>query len=118
MTETELFEKCDNLSEDELNTKTDKNVYVKNDAVSTVIKRYRAEKNRRKKNRCIYKKNDDSTIWNSRVSRTQSQTKNRKHIRKRKSFIKLILISVSITKKKYKLTKMGVTTYYLELMLI
>ena len=31
-------------------------------------------------------------------------------------FIKLVLIFVSITKKKYKLTKMGVNTYYLELM--
>ena len=56
MTETEIFESCDNLSKDELNTKTDKNVYVKNDAMSTVIKRCTAEKNRRKKNRCIYKK--------------------------------------------------------------
>ena len=32
--------------------------------------------------------------------------------------IKLILIFVSITKKKYKLTKMGANTYYLELMFI
>ena len=33
-------------------------------------------------------------------------------------FIKLILIFVSITKKKYELTKMGVNTYYLELTFI
>ena len=33
-------------------------------------------------------------------------------------FIKLILIFVRITKKKYKLTKMGVNTYYLELIII
>ena len=33
-------------------------------------------------------------------------------------FIKLILIFVGITKKKYKLTKMGVNTYYLELIII
>ena len=37
MTEREIFEKYDNLSKDELNTKTNKNVYVKNDVMSTVI---------------------------------------------------------------------------------
>ena len=44
MTEREIFEKYDNLSKDELNTKTNKNVYVKNDVMSTVIKRCRGEK--------------------------------------------------------------------------
>ena len=39
MTEREIFEKCNNLSKDELNTKTDKIVYVKHDVMSTVIKR-------------------------------------------------------------------------------
>ena len=54
MTEREIFEKYDNLSKDELNTKTNKNVYVKNDVMSTVIKRCRGEKKkRRKKNRWI-----------------------------------------------------------------
>ena len=33
-------------------------------------------------------------------------------------FIKLILIFVSITKKKNKLTKMGANAYYLELMFL
>ena len=54
MTEREIFEKYDNLSKDELNTKTNKNVYVKNDVMSTVIKCCRGEKKkRRKKNRRI-----------------------------------------------------------------
>ena len=44
MTEREIFEKYDNLSKDELNTKTNKNVYIKNDVMSTVIKRCRGEK--------------------------------------------------------------------------
>ena len=53
MTERESFEKCDKLSKHELNTKTNKNVKnvktvvkddVKNDVMSTVIKRFRAEK--------------------------------------------------------------------------
>ena len=51
-TEKEIFEKHDNLRKDELNTKTNKNVYFKNDVMSTVIKRCRSEKNKRqKKNR-------------------------------------------------------------------
>ena len=53
MTEREIFEKYNNLSKDELNTKTNKNVYVKNDVISTVIKLCRGEKKRRKKNRWI-----------------------------------------------------------------
>ena len=62
MTEREIFEKYDNLSKDELNTKSIKNVYVKNDVKTTVIKRCRGEKKRRKKNRWIQKKVDDSRI--------------------------------------------------------
>ena len=55
MNEREIFEKYVNLSKDELNTKTNKNVYVKNDVMSTVIKRCRGKKKkkRRKKNRWI-----------------------------------------------------------------
>ena len=39
----------------------------------------------RKKNRWVQKKIDDSRIWNSRVSRTRCQIKNRKHILERKN---------------------------------
>ena len=46
MTQREIFEKYDYLSKGELNTKTNKNIYVKNDVMSTVIKRCRGEKNR------------------------------------------------------------------------
>ena len=42
--EKENFEKYDNLSEDELNLKSNKNVYVKNNVMTTVIKRCRCEK--------------------------------------------------------------------------
>ena len=44
MTERGIFEKHDNLSENELSEKSNKNVYVKNDVMSTVIKRCRGEK--------------------------------------------------------------------------
>ena len=62
MTEREIFEKNYILSEDELNTKRNKKVYVKNDVMTTVIKWCRGEKKRRKKNRWLQKKFDDSRI--------------------------------------------------------
>ena len=49
MTQREIFEKYDNSCKDKLNTKTNKNVYVKNDVMTTVIKRYRSEKRRDKR---------------------------------------------------------------------
>ena len=65
MTEREIFEKFDNLIEDELNTKSNKKVYVKNDVMTTVIKQCRGEKKeakKKKKNRWLQKKVDDSRI--------------------------------------------------------
>ena len=44
MTEREIYKKFDNLSEDELNTKSNKNVYVRNDVMTTIIKRCRGKK--------------------------------------------------------------------------
>ena len=44
MTEREIFKKYDNLSEDELNEKSNKNVYVKNTAMTNIIKHCRGEK--------------------------------------------------------------------------
>ena len=44
MTERETFEEYDNLSKDELNKKINKNIYIKNDVMGTVIKRCRGEK--------------------------------------------------------------------------
>ena len=45
-TEREIYKKFDNLSEDELNTKSNKNIYVRNDVMTTIIKRCRGEKKR------------------------------------------------------------------------
>ena len=58
MTKRKIFEKFNNLSGDELNVKNNKEVYTKNDVMTTDIKRCRGEKKkkkkkRRKKNRCI-----------------------------------------------------------------
>ena len=38
MTETEIYKKLDNLREDELNIKSNGNIYVKNDIMTTIIK--------------------------------------------------------------------------------
>ena len=46
MTEREIFKNYDNLTEDELSKISNKNVYVKNDVMRTVIKRCRGEKKR------------------------------------------------------------------------
>ena len=46
MTERDVFEKYDNLTKDKLNTKSNKNVYVRNDNMTTVIKSCRGEKKR------------------------------------------------------------------------
>ena len=46
MTEREIYEKFDNLSKDELNTKSNKNVYIKNNIMTNIIKHCRGEKKR------------------------------------------------------------------------
>ena len=46
MTERELYEKFDNSSEKELNTKSNISVYVKNDTMTTIIKCCRGGKKR------------------------------------------------------------------------
>ena len=44
MTKREIFEKFDHLSADELNSKNNREVYAKNDVMTTVIKRCRSGK--------------------------------------------------------------------------
>ena len=46
MSEREIYEKFGNLSKEELNTKGNKNIYVRNDVMTTIIKSYRGEKKR------------------------------------------------------------------------
>ena len=46
MTKTEIYKKFTNLSEKELNTKNNKNSYVRNAVMTTIIKRCRGEKTR------------------------------------------------------------------------
>ena len=49
MTKRKIFEKFDNLSEDELNAKSNKEIYAKNDVMTSVIKRCRGRKKRGEK---------------------------------------------------------------------
>ena len=51
--EREKFEKYDNLSENELNTKSHKDVYVRNDVITSVVVHRRGEKKSGMKNRWI-----------------------------------------------------------------
>ena len=53
MTEREIYNKFDNLSEDELNTKSNKNTFVKNNVMTNIIKCCRGEKKRNNSNRWI-----------------------------------------------------------------
>ena len=46
ITEKEFYEKFDNLSEGQLNTKSNKTVYVRNDVMTTIIKRCTGKKKR------------------------------------------------------------------------
>ena len=60
ITEKEIFEKFDNLSNDESNTRSSKFVYVKNNVMTNIIEHCRGEKKRNKSNRWIQKKINDS----------------------------------------------------------
>ena len=44
MTEIEIYEKFDSLSKNELNTKRNKNVYIRNNVMADIIKHCRGEK--------------------------------------------------------------------------
>ena len=46
MTERKTYEKFDNLSDEVLNTKSNKNIFVKNVIMTTIIKRFRGKKKR------------------------------------------------------------------------
>ena len=46
MTEGEIYEKFGNLSEDDLNAKSNTNVYIRNDVMTTIIKCCRGKKKR------------------------------------------------------------------------
>ena len=126
MTEREIYEKFSNLNEDELNTKSNKNVYVRNDDMTTIIKRCRGEKKRIIGSIDGFRKKlmiPDFEI--PECPEFEVKSKMGKLLMNKKILdiysVRIYEIDpffMSITKKKYKLIKMAVNTYHLELMSI
>ena len=126
MTKRQIYKKFTNLSEKELNTKNNKKTYVRNDVMTTIIKRCRGEKTRGIRAIDGFRKKlmiPDSKI--PKCPEFEVKSKRRKIF---KNHHLLEEYSVNIyeidpyfykhEKKKYKLIKMGVNIYYLELMFI
>ena len=123
MTEIEIFEKFDNLSEDELNTKSNKKVYVKNDVMTTVIKRCRGERKRGEKKIDGFR--EKLMIPESEISECpEFEVKSKIFVNEKileEFSVKIYEIDPYFYEhytKKYKLIKMSVNIYYLELMFI
>ena len=84
ISEREMFKKYDNLYENEVNSKNNKKVYVKNYVMTSVIVRCRGGV-KRKKNRWMQKKIRGYRVWYSVTQWILNQIKNRKNIYKWKS---------------------------------
>ena len=61
MTERKFFKIFNNLTKEKLNTKNNKNVYFRNDVMTTTMKPFRGKKKKRKKD-AFRKKTNDSRI--------------------------------------------------------
>ena len=126
MTKRQIYKKFTNLSQEELNAKNNKKTYVKNDVMTTVIKRCRGEKTRRIKaidgfrNKLMI---PDSEIPKCPEFEVKSKIGKifKKHNPLEEYSVKIYEIDPYFYEhyeKKYKLIKMGVNIYYLELMFI
>ena len=126
MTKKENYKKFINLSKKELNTKNNKKTSVRNDVMTTITKRSRGEKTRGI--RAIDGFRNTLMIPDFEIPKCpEFKVKSKigkifKNIIPLKNillgFMKLIFIFMNIMKKKYKLIKMGVNIYYLELIFI
>ena len=126
MTKKEVYKKFTNLSQVKLNTKNNREVYVKNDVMTTVIKRCRGEKTRGI--RAIDGFRNKLMIPDSEISKCPEFEVKSKIGKIFKNHNPLEEYSVKIYKidpyfyehyeKKYKLIKMGVNIFYLEMILI
>ena len=126
MTKKEVYKKFTNLSQEKLNTKNNREVYVKNDIMTTVIKRCRGEKTRGIRE--IEGLRKKLMIPDSEISKCPEFEVKSKIGKIFKNHNPLEEYSVKIYKidpyfyehyeKKYKLIKMGVNIFYLEMILI
>ena len=126
MTKREIYKKFTNLSKKELNTKNNKKTYVRNDVMTTIIKRCRGEKTRGIRAIDEFRKKlmiPDSEIpkcpefeVKSKIGKifTQHNLIEEYSVR----IYKIDLYFYEHYEKKYKLIKMGVNIFYLELMFI
>ena len=126
MTKGEIKKKFTNLSQEELNTKNNTKTYVKNDVMKTVIKRCRGEKTRGIRAIDGFRKKlmiPDSEIPKCPEFEDKSKIGKifKKHNPLEEYSVKIYEIDSYFYKhyeKKYKLIKMGVNIYDLELMFI
>ena len=101
MTEKDIFEKYANLRKTKLNAKNNKEVYPKSDVMTTNIKRWKCEKEHEVKSKI------GNIFVNEKILKEYA--------------VKIYEIDpyfLSILEKIYKLMKIGVKIYYLELMFI
>ena len=126
-TKREIYKKFTNLSEKELNTKNNKNPYVRNNVMTTIIKRCRGEKARGI--RAIGGFRNKLMIPDSEILKCpEFEVKSSKvgKIFKKHNLLEEYSVRIYETdpyfhkhyEKKYKLIKMGVNICYLELMFI
>ena len=126
MTEREIYENFDNLSKDKLNTKSNKSAYVKNIIMANIIKHCRGQKKRGPRAIYGFRKNlmladYEISVSIEHVVKSKIGTifKNEKILQEYSARIyEIDPYFYEHYKKKYKLMKMEVNTYYLELILI
>ena len=126
MTERKIFKEFDNLSQKELNTKNNKKAYVRNDVMTTIIKRCRGEKTRGIRAIDGFRKKlmiPDSKIPKCLEFEVKSKIGKifQKHNPLEEYSIRIYEIDpyfIEHYEKKNKLIKMGVNIYYLKLIFI
>ena len=126
MTKTQIYKKFTNLTKKELNTKNNQNPYVRNDVVTTIIKRCRGGKTRGI--RAIEGCRNKLMIPDSQIPKCPEFQVKSKMLKISKKHIPLEEYSVKISEidpyfyehyeKKYKLIKVGVNIYYLAFIFI
>ena len=126
MTEREIYEKFDNLREDELNTKSNKNTFVRNNVMTAIIKHCSGGKKRGIRpidgfrNRLMIPDTEICKCSEHEVKSKIATIFVNEKILEKKS-VKIYEIDPYFCehyKEKIQTDKMSVNTYYLELMFI
>ena len=126
MTKRQIYKKFTNLSDKELNAKNNKKMYVRNDVMTTIIKRCRGEKTRGKKAIDGFRKKlmiPDFGIPKCPEFEVKSKVGKifKKHNPLEEYSVKIYKIDPYFYEhyeKKYKLIKIGINIYYLEMIFI